>query len=142
MCHPSPFLVMYHPSPTRSHILFWLCITHPFPHPSLIIHFPTPPPLHHPSPIRSHVLYWLCITHPFPRFFLRMHDHPPVSTSSLCHAHYPLVECCFTSTETVGLLGTGALDGHLHFHTAPEVCLSYRSSALLLYVHRNRRLNY
>ena len=26
---------------------------------------------------------------------------------------------CFTSTETVGLLGTGAQDGHLDFHTAP-----------------------
>ena len=26
-----------------------------------------------------------------------------------------LLECCFTSTETVGLLGTGAQDGHLHF---------------------------
>ena len=24
------------------------------------------------------------------------------------------------STETVGLLGTGAQDGHLDFHTAPE----------------------
>ena len=24
-----------------------------------------------------------------------------------------LVECCFTFTETVGLLGTGAQDGHL-----------------------------
>ena len=24
------------------------------------------------------------------------------------------------STETVGLLGTGAQHGHLHFHTAPE----------------------
>ena len=68
--------------------------------------------------------------------------HPPVSTSSLCHAHYPLVACCFTSTETVGLLETGAQDGHLDFHTAPELCLSYRSSALLLSVHRNRRLNY
>ena len=34
-----------------------------------------------------------------------------------------LVECCFTSTETVGLLGTGAQDGHLdfQFHTAPEL---------------------
>ena len=29
-----------------------------------------------------------------------------------------LVECCFTSTETVG---TGALDGHLGFHAAPEL---------------------
>ena len=31
-----------------------------------------------------------------------------------------LVEGCFTSTETLGLLGTGAQDGHLDFHTAPE----------------------
>ena len=35
-----------------------------------------------------------------------------------------LVECCFTSTETVALLGTGAQDGHLDFHTAPELCLT------------------
>ena len=27
---------------------------------------------------------------------------------------------CFTSIETVGLLGTGAKDGHLDFHTAPK----------------------
>ena len=33
-----------------------------------------------------------------------------------------LFKCCFTSTETVGLLGTGAQDGHLHFYTAPELC--------------------
>ena len=32
-----------------------------------------------------------------------------------------LTECCFTSTKTVGLLGTGAQDGHLDFHTAPEL---------------------
>ena len=32
-----------------------------------------------------------------------------------------LVECCFTSTETVGLLGTAAQDGHLNSHTAPEL---------------------
>ena len=32
-----------------------------------------------------------------------------------------LVECCFTSTETVGLLGTGAQDGHLDFDTAPDL---------------------
>ena len=36
-----------------------------------------------------------------------------------------LVECCFTSTETVGLLGMGAQDGHLDFHTAPELCLMF-----------------
>ena len=29
-----------------------------------------------------------------------------------------LVECCFTS---IGLLGTGAQDVHLDFHTAPEI---------------------
>ena len=32
------------------------------------------------------------------------------------------VKCCFTPTETVGLLGTGAQDDHLDFHTAPELC--------------------
>ena len=32
------------------------------------------------------------------------------------------LKCCFTSTETVALLGTGAQDGHLDFHTAPELC--------------------
>ena len=34
----------------------------------------------------------------------------------------PLLECCFTSTETVALLGTGAQDVHLDFHTAPDLC--------------------
>ena len=40
--------------------------------------------------------------------------HPPLLQARL-------VECCFTSTETVGLLGTGAQDGHLDFHTTPEL---------------------
>ena len=31
------------------------------------------------------------------------------------------LKCCFTSTETVGLLGTGAQDVHLDFHRAPEL---------------------
>ena len=35
--------------------------------------------------------------------------------------HSNPVECCFTSTETVGLLGTGAQDVHLDFHTAPDL---------------------
>ena len=34
---------------------------------------------------------------------------------------YELFERCFTSTETVGLLGTGAKDVHLDLHTAPEL---------------------
>ena len=33
-----------------------------------------------------------------------------------------LLKCCITSTETVGLLGTGAQDVHLDFHTAPQLC--------------------
>ena len=37
--------------------------------------------------------------------------------------HACLFECCFTSTKTVGLLGTGAQDVHLDFHTAPELCV-------------------
>ena len=41
-----------------------------------------------------------------------------------------LVECCFTSTETVGLFGTGAQDGHLHFRTALELRQSVRSLIL------------
>ena len=40
------------------------------------------------------------------------------------HGHHHtswLVECWFTSTETVSLLGTGTQDGHLDFHIAPEL---------------------
>ena len=33
------------------------------------------------------------------------------------------MKCCFTSTKIVGLLGTGAQDVHLDFHTTPELCL-------------------
>ena len=42
------------------------------------------------------------------------------------------VECCFTSTETVVLLETGAQDGHLDFHTAPELCDGEMRFLLLL----------
>ena len=44
-----------------------------------------------------------------------------------------LLKGCFTSTETVALLGTGAQDVHLDFHTAPELwCLYFL--ACLLYI--------
>ena len=36
-----------------------------------------------------------------------------------------MVKCCFTSTETVGLSGTGAQDGHLDFHTVLELLLAW-----------------
>ena len=42
-------------------------------------------------------------------------------TSLTLYRQAVMMKCCFTSTETVGLLGTGAQDGHLDFHTAPEL---------------------
>ena len=42
------------------------------------------------------------------------------------------LKCCFTSTETVGLLGTGAQNGYLDFHTAPELKLGISDWSLLL----------
>ena len=48
-------------------------------------------------------------------------DEDAVISSHLTVAEDTL-KCCFTSTETVGLLGTGAQDGHFDFHTAPELC--------------------
>ena len=45
----------------------------------------------------------------------------PVTSGQSREKREVLVECCFTSTETVGLLGTGAQDVHLDFHTPPEL---------------------
>ena len=46
------------------------------------------------------------------------------------------VQCCFTSTEAVGLLGTGAQDDHLDFHTAPELCaLPYAWTYIYIYIY-------
>ena len=43
-----------------------------------------------------------------------------------------VLKCCFTCTETVGLLGTGAQDVHLDFHTVPELCIDLaRPSSVL-----------
>ena len=43
------------------------------------------------------------------------------------------VHCCFSSTETESLLGTGAQDVHLHFHTAPELCGCEKEHVRLLW---------
>ena len=41
-----------------------------------------------------------------------------------CDQCVSMVQYCFTSTETVrGSLGRKAQDGHLDFHTAPELCI-------------------
>ena len=46
-------------------------------------------------------------------------------TLPVFHSVTWLVGCCFTSTETVGLSwGTGTLDGHLDFHTAPALSVT------------------
>ena len=42
------------------------------------------------------------------------------------------LKCCFTSKETVGLLGAGAQDVHLNFHTAPELWETNSSTSLNL----------
>ena len=47
---------------------------------------------------------------------------PPLSAEAIPETG-SLVECCFTSTETAGLLGTGAQDIRLDFHTAPDLWL-------------------
>ena len=50
-----------------------------------------------------------------------------------------VVVCCFTSTETVGLLRTGDQDGHLDFLTAPGLsnligfCCCFYGVLLALY---------
>ena len=50
-----------------------------------------------------------------------------------------LLTCCFTSTETVGLLGTGAQDGHLDFHTSPELWdLFFRSNHFLFLIEQKK----
>ena len=59
------------------------------------------------------------------------------------------VECCFTSTETEGLLGMGAQDGHLDFRTAPELSTNmlvwayiiklYYMSFLFFFLKRRKR---
>ena len=46
----------------------------------------------------------------------------PATVEYLIYTAGFLVECCFPSTETVGLLGTGAQDVHLDFHTDHELC--------------------
>ena len=50
------------------------------------------------------------------------HWHTYIHTCKLYLCDPLVVECYFKSTETVGLLGMGAQDGHPDFHTAPEVC--------------------
>ena len=59
---------------------------------------------------------------------ITVHIDEPAEHVSLVNHGYTnitglMLKCCVTSTETVGLLGTGAKDVHLDFHTAPELCI-------------------
>ena len=50
---------------------------------------------------------------------LQFSDSDPASGSA---EYTELIQCCFTE-RPYGLFGTaGAQDGHLDFHTAPELC--------------------
>ena len=72
-----------------------------------------PPPI--PPPPRSPLPPYPLLSHPL------ISTPPPITR--LLASTFLLLKCCFTSTETVGLLGTGAQDVHLDFHTPPELCL-------------------
>ena len=51
--------------------------------------------------------------------------HPHFHTAAeLWLTQLKMLKCCFTSTETIGLLGTGGQDGHHAFHTAPDLWLT------------------
>ena len=64
----------------------------------------------------------------------------PLDQTVSLRKSFLLLKCCFTSTETVGLLGTGAQDVHLNIHTVPELWEKELEVEVLLYVHKNRRL--
>ena len=51
-------------------------------------------------------------------------EHQHCRQTSRCPPLVEVLSLYFTSTETIGLLGTGAQDVHLDFHTAPELCVS------------------
>ena len=57
---------------------------------------------------------------------------PLGQTGSHCQALL-LLKCCSTSTETVGLLGTEAQDGHLDFDAVPELCCHAQRACGYLY---------
>ena len=55
------------------------------------------------------------------RFVYRLINWIIINVKSFSFHVQFMVECCFTSTETVCLIGTGAQDVHLDFHTALEL---------------------
>ena len=83
---------------------------------------PPPPSTPNVSNLRKHV-HETCIA----TFIFSVRILSPCLCLSVClSVCLPvfLLKCCIASTETVGLLGTGAKDVHLDFHTAPELSVS------------------
>ena len=68
---------------------------------------------------------------------LRLIHNPAYSDMAYMSFNVGWLKCCFTSTETLGLLGTGAQDGHLHFHTAPQLSAIFnvRTCSLCTSIH-------
>ena len=58
----------------------------------------------------------LCRSAPFGNLHAAKHN-----ISRLKRTRGRWLKCCFTSTETIGLFGTGAQDVHLDFRTVPEL---------------------
>ena len=74
---------------------------------------------------------YLCATHECRTVCCSLDVSPEVQMQTLL-----TLKCCFTSTETVGLLGTGAQDGHLDFHTAPGTDTDLHGP-IYIYIHRS-----
>ena len=82
-------------------------------------------PRYPPVPLRSQLRFKTISTKPKQQMYCAP-SSTPLETDQLTKGkdlptHYPpelLLKCCFTSTETVGLFGTGAQDVHLDFPTA------------------------
>ena len=69
--------------------------------------------------------YWVYV-------LLKKHCCHSLREVLFCMCMWLKLKCCFMSTETVGLLGTGAQDSHLNFHTVPELYI-YICGFILFY---------
>ena len=129
LAHHALNIVCWWSGTTPHHVTRWHCNL-PHPHP------PPPPPLYI-------LLYMPCVDEMewlWNFYTTPCHDaalHAPSYTlcaEENCKAMAWWWVCCFTSTETVGLLGTGPRNGRLDFHTAPR---QWHMWHLLLYSKRS-----
>ena len=65
---------------------------------------------------------------------MRVLLQPTRRTALSLHVYMQPLQRCSTSTETVRSVKDGvAQDGHLDFHTAPELCVHHLPSVEVLY---------